>query len=592
VSDRDTISDLVTEQGEPDEPANPGIVLLLHHRDGVKALALEKDVPVVVGRAWPADAVVRDLKLSRRHARITLDDEGVLLEDLGSTNGTFLNGERIERARLGPGDEAKVGSVALSAQLLSSREALAAHSAEGYDRFSARLEEEVVRARTFGRPLAVLLVRGLAAEGPLHVRQLLPQVRRSLRPVDLVGLYGPGRLVAALPETGLDAALSLARALAAGRSLGSPHVLVGVAAFPGCATTAEGLVAAARQAEKNATIDAPVQGPAPLPVRPEAAPIVVSPAMRHVFETVGRVGRTTAPVLIVGETGTGKEVVARALHEQSSRSAGPLRAVNCAAIPSTLVEGTLFGHERGAFTGADRARAGLFEQSAGGTVFLDEVGELSPAVQATLLRVLEAKRLVRIGGSEEIPVDVRVVSATHRDLEAMVEGGQFRQDLYFRLNAITIEVPPLRSRPEEIEPLASLFAEIAARESGLPARHLDPGAVRLLQRYRWPGNVRELRNAIERAVVIAEGTTIGPDDLPKKVQGEDDGRPSSPAPANSTAPEGDGFKDRVRRYETELIVDALERAGGNQTRAAALLRMPLRTLVHKIRVYGIKKTYE
>jgi two-component system response regulator AtoC len=250
----------------------------------------------------------------------------------------------------------------------------------------------------------------------------------------------------------------------------------------------------------------------------------------------------------------------------------------------------LFGHEKGAFTGAEQRSPGLFEQANGGTVFLDEVAELSPPAQAALLRVLETKRFSRVGGTEEVEVDVRVVAATHRDLEKMVEAGGFRLDLLYRLNTMVLRVPPLRERAEEIDALADLFLEEARVATGTAIRGFDAPARGLLRGYAWPGNVRELRNVIERAVLVCSGEMIGKGDL-----GERLARPSVLPPADQelTAPNaaaGD-FKDRVQRYETDLILDALKRSSGNQTQAAKILGMPLRTLVHKMKGYGIRKLY-
>jgi DNA-binding NtrC family response regulator len=325
--------------------------------------------------------------------------------------------------------------------------------------------------------------------------------------------------------------------------------------------------------------------------------VVASPAMSHVFSTVTRIARSPIPVLLLGETGTGKEIVARALHERGPRRARPMVCVNCGAIPAQLVESTLFGHERGAFTGAGQQQRGIFEAADGGTVFLDEIGELPPAAQAALLRVLETRRVVRVGSSREIDVDVRVVAATHRDLEAMCSSGGFRLDLLYRLNAMTLTLPPLRARPEEIAPLALRFLQQANKANGLVLRGIEDPALALLQSYPWPGNARELRNAIERAAVVAEGEWIAERDLPERVSGPRAAEPAAEreeasageAPAMGSSGGADDLRARLLRYEAELIVQALRAAGWNQTAAAQALGMPLRTLVHKIKTLGIKK---
>ncbi|HWU87534.1 MAG TPA: sigma-54 dependent transcriptional regulator, partial [Kofleriaceae bacterium] len=322
--------------------------------------------------------------------------------------------------------------------------------------------------------------------------------------------------------------------------------------------------------------------------------VVKNAAMKQVMAMVKRLAQSTIAVLIHGETGTGKEVVARAIHEGGPRKKQPLRCINCAAIPGTLIESVLFGHEQGAFTSADKSARGIFEQANGGTVLLDEIGELAASAQAALLRVLETKKVMRVGGDKEIDVDVRVIAATHRDLEAMVEAGRFRQDLLFRLNTMTLRIPPLRERVDEIRPLAERFLKEARRQAGADVRSIDPQALAALEHYPWPGNVRELRNVIERAVVLCEGTSITLAELTERVRGglrasaPDEGAAEG---AEGPEPAGD-YKEHVRRFEVDLILRALRKHNGNQTEAAKALNLPLRTLVHKIQTYGIKKKFD
>lgn len=316
--------------------------------------------------------------------------------------------------------------------------------------------------------------------------------------------------------------------------------------------------------------------------------------MVRVFASVGRIGASGVPVLLRGETGTGKEVVARALHEASSRRAGPFRCVNCGGLPEGLIEATLFGHERGAFTGANDRKAGVFEAAAGGTVFLDEIGEMSPGAQASILRVLESKKVVRVGGVEEIPVDARVVSATHRDLESMCERGLFRWDLFYRLDVVSLALPPLRERPEDVEPLAERFLCEAAAAQGRPPPSLSGDARAAMRAHSWPGNVRELKNAMERAVAIGTKDLVRAEDLPLTVRRQPAGlRTLEPPPPAALAVEPceDGptedlgeldYRSQLREAERQILLRGLERARWNQTEAARVLRMPLRTLVHKI----------
>jgi two-component system response regulator AtoC len=319
-------------------------------------------------------------------------------------------------------------------------------------------------------------------------------------------------------------------------------------------------------------------------------PVLEGPATRALYRLAARIAAAEAPVLILGETGTGKEVLATYIARESGRPLARMRTVNCAALPTHLLEAALFGHERGSFTGAVRSAPGLFEQASGGTVFLDEVGELSPAAQAALLRVLESGQISRIGSEREITVDTRIIAATNCDLEQMVEQGRFRRDLLYRLNTVTLDLLPLRERPDEILPLARHFLTLA-RARGLSLSH--EVEVRLL-RYSWPGNVRQLRNVIERAAILCEDGRIEPCHLPGALLGDCGPQPLLGVGVNGTdvhwddpdhfaASSGRGLRDELRHYEMLLIERALASTGGNQSRAAVLLRIPRRTLVRKLR---------
>jgi DNA-binding NtrC family response regulator len=317
--------------------------------------------------------------------------------------------------------------------------------------------------------------------------------------------------------------------------------------------------------------------------------LVHSSAMRELYQTVQRVADNELPVLILGETGTGKELVARAVHAMGKRAGNQLGVVNCGAIPENLTESILFGHEKGAFTGADRRNKGVFEQSHGGTVFLDEVGEMPLSAQSSLLRVLETKKVCRLGASVEIDVDVRVIAATHCDADAMVKEGTFRRDLLYRLNAITLQVPPLRERPDEIEPLALFFLQQACSEWGRSVEHIDSAAMELLEGYSWPGNIRQLRNVVERGALLCEGDTFRVRDLPGSIANPQQTADSATPEARGEAGGGDlPFKDQMDAYEARLIAEAIERTAGNQRAAARLLRMPYRTLVRKVKKYGLR----
>jgi len=289
--------------------------------------------------------------------------------------------------------------------------------------------------------------------------------------------------------------------------------------------------------------------------------------MAEIYKLVARVASLETTVLIQGETGTGKELVARAIHDASARAGRPFVVVDCAALPETLFESELFGHERGAFTGAFAARRGLLETSAGGTCFLDEIGELTAPLQAKLLRTLQERTLRRVGGNDPIPVDVRVVAATNHDLRKLAAEGGFRDDLYYRLNVVTITVPPLRERSSDIPLLAQHFLETFAHRTEHPVKRLAPEALALLCAYHWPGNVRELENVIERAVALSSSETLLPDDFPLHLPEESSRAPRLPAA-------GMTLEDVKRWYVSKV----LEEAGGNKVRAAELLGIDRRTL--------------
>jgi DNA-binding NtrC family response regulator len=343
----------------------------------------------------------------------------------------------------------------------------------------------------------------------------------------------------------------------------------------------------------------------------ESASLVVrDPAMQALYEQAYRAAGTLIGILILGETGTGKEVLARAIHHRSPRAQGPFLGLNCAALPESLLECELFGHEKGAFTGAAHARPGLFEAAEGGTVLLDEVGELPPNVQAKLLRVIEDRSTLRLGARAPRAIDVRMLAATHRDLEAEVVRGTFREDLFFRLAGFTLVLPPLRERVTEIAPLARAFLAKARDQMDRPGLSaLADDTLALLERYPWPGNIRELRNVIERAVVLCEGEALLPEHLPAKLK-EGARRPpraSSPAisarPPEEPEPEsstpaklGDTAKPPVEKLrvkkgpvERHRIVAALDRCQGNQTQAAELLGISRRTLIGRLDEYDLPR---
>ncbi len=571
--------------------------VLIYHRDGIAVAPLHRGVEVVVGRDAPADVRIPDASLSRRHARFTQLDASIVVEDLGSTNGTWIAGRQIEREEIRPGDEIVLGSVTARVHVPLAGDG-ELPGVEGHERFRARLAEEVSRARYFGRRVAVLMVSAGRRNGP-HVGRWYPQARAVLRSVDHLALFSEDTAEILLTELSRTEALATATAIAGLKIEGEQPLLVGAALFPDGARSSEELFEVCHAALLKAAPSRPVSCAPDEPFgaasdatsrRDAGHPIAVAPKMRELFEDAARLARSVIPVLILGETGTGKEVVARAIHERGPRRDKPLVYLNCGAVPGQLVENILFGHERGAYTGAAQRQKGIFEAADGGTVMLDEVGELALPFQAALLRVLETKRVQRVGASDEIDVNVRILAATHRDLEAMVDSGAFRRDLLYRLNAMTLVVPPLRERVDEIDLLVDCFLRTAREENGSPVRSIAPAALDRLRRYPWPGNVRELRNAIERAVVIARGSEITERDLPERVRAVDtEGAASSPEPDVPPIAQRGDFKTRMQHHEKHILLSALREAGGNQTEAARRLRMPLRTFAYKLKLHRINR---
>ncbi len=569
-----------------------------------------QDGTMVAGRHPSCEIYLNDSQVSRRHTKFVSQRGKTSVIDLGSTNGTFLNGARLESEQpLSDEDEVQIGATCFRYSIQNpidgNRLGLRNHSY-----FEARLHEELDRASRYKRPLSILQIGPKidpkeTVEQEKAVRSHYPTIveymKKIIRTMDLLAHFGKFELEVLLAETGKTEALALAERITKETSSDKEVLLsVGVATFPEDGRTADILVEKSRQAlrrarsgeEKGRVVESKDEVRRIMVRNKEV--IVKSEKMSQLFELAERIAKSTITVLIQGETGVGKEVVAEAIHFNSDRSAKALVCINCAALTETLLESELFGHEKGSFTGADHTKIGLFESAKGGTIFLDEVGEMPAKTQAKLLRVLQSKKIMRVGSNREIDTDVRVVTATNRKLEELVAGREFREDLYYRLNAATIVVPPLRERKEEIPYLVQAFIEEFCKENRFPTRQISPDALDLLCRYHWPGNIRELRNAIERAVVISEGDIIHKDALTGRVTSESfEYMESSPAIGEevmtvaSTAV-GD-MKDVVAAYERDIIINALKRSEWNQTKAAELLNVPRRTLVSKIKKYGIRR---
>jgi transcriptional regulator with GAF, ATPase, and Fis domain len=339
-----------------------------------------------------------------------------------------------------------------------------------------------------------------------------------------------------------------------------------------------------------------VAGPAPATALSLSRPIVGSSLLtQQLLQTIRKVAVSPSAVLIRGESGTGKELLARALHDNSSRAGKAFVKVHCAALSPGLLESELFGHVKGAFTGAHKDKVGRFELANGGTLFLDEIGDISLEVQTKLLRVLQEMTFERVGSSTPVKVDVRMIAATHQDLERLMREGKFREDLYYRLNVITLTMPPLRDRREDIPELAAHFLETYCRRAGKPITHIDDEALVALKSYAWPGNIRELENVIERAVVLADGPAIALEELPREVQEASQLDAPSARRALASSPGADrddllpesSWTAQHEQAERDRLVRALAAAHGNKAQAARALGMPRSTLVSKLEKFGL-----
>ena len=515
------------------------------------------------------------------HALLTIGG-GFYLEDLGSAQGTRVRGESVPkgtRVSLAPGDPVQLGETLLMIEPRPSPPPRRLLPGEYLD---LRLEEECHRAERIRSGFTMLRVVAEPASA-VRIEDLLST---SLRLQDLLAQTGPAEFLILLLETPPRQAELVATRLAGTLEAAGARATIRSASYP----------------RDGRSPDALQEALFPLARGPRASP-QTDPTMRGLDALLDRVAPANINVLVRGETGVGKERCAQALHDRSRRAKHPFLVLNCGALPEALLEGELFGYERGAFTGAQQAKQGLLETAEGGTVFLDEIGELPLLMQSKLLRVLEERRVLRLGGLKSKAIDVRFVAATNRDLELEVQQGTFRQDLYFRLNGITLQIPPLRERPDEILPLAHAFVEQAAVRFERPAPRLSAEVSSALRAYAWPGNIRELRNVIERAVLLCDHDAIEVSHVPaaRLAASFAPRRPARAAPAGIAgaiptptpmppvpAPTEE-LREELATLQRERIVEALARCAGNQTQAALELGMSRRTLVKRLSEYGLPR---
>jgi two-component system, NtrC family, response regulator AtoC len=568
----------ITEPRSDGEPAlDPVLHLLVVGPNLSVTHQLQPGTSLLIGRAEDAPVRLLDPQASRHHACLHVAAV-VEIEDLGSANGTRVRDRLIPahtRIPVEPGEAATIGDTVLTLQKrLPDRRA---RQPQSHAAFEGRLIEECARAEATQGGLGVLRLR---LPGAASCDAIVILMNGVLRPGDVLASFGPRELEVLFPDSDAAQVRALTASLLGALEGAGEPVRSGLALFPSDGTSPQALLSAAN----NGVLGGPPGGPRGA----EAAGAVVrNAAMRALYAMAERAARSPINVLILGETGVGKEVLAQTLAAGCGKSGRGLVSINCAALAETLLESELFGHEKGAFTGATQAKPGLLEAASGGSVFLDEIGEMSLALQAKLLRVIESQEVLRVGSTTPRPIKVRFVAATNRDLEEEVSARSFRSDLYFRLNGLVLTVPPLRERVDEIEPLARHFVGLAARQLGRPAPEIDGEALRLLRLYAWPGNIRELRNVMERAVLLCDDDRIGPDQLPND---QLESSRSGAALLHRRLVAGGreiAWRDRVGAGEREAIVEALSRCGGNQTRAAELLGMPRRTFCARLREYNI-----
>jgi two-component system response regulator AtoC len=572
-------------QRGPADPRPLGTTyLLVVENDSSSVVHLPVNGTIVIGRSSDANVVLQHLSVSRRHATILVDREGLRIADLGSHNGTRVNGERVQGSRrLSSGDVVGIENAVLVVH--ASNPPVVSRPALDEASWRRRLAEEIERAITYHRPLSVLALGGVSSAA-------MTEIGASLRLIDVVGEGDDNNVLVLMPESDRELASVTASRIHSVLRASSPGVRGGLASCPSDACDVDSILLMTRKAMRQAAPGTFAETAAAAKVIQlgSHSVLVLDPAMTRQYELLERLGPSSLPVLILGEPGVGKEATAYAVHHYSKRT-GPFLAVNCAAFTESLAESTLFGYDKGAFTGATAAKAGLFESAAGGTVFLDEVGDLAPAIQAKLLRVLQEKKIMRVGETREREIDCRIVAATNKSLEVEVAAGRFRQDLQGRLAGATVVLPPLRDRRCEIPLLARRFLDEACRANDRPQKEITPDAMQALLTYHWPSNVRELQSAMAYAAAVAPDERVEPGDLRPEILGAMPTQSTTGThPVVTLVEPPASFRplaEEVEELEKRRMREALAAAGGVKTKAAQLIGMPIRTFTLKCKQYGV-----
>ncbi len=566
------------------EDGSPRFHLVVMGPDYTATHQLPSSGTLTVGRAEDAQVRIADRLASRYHARLYVG-AAFAIEDLGSANGTLVRDQPVEpqqRVTVAPGETINVGSTIL---VIQRREpGVKASRVRPHGHFEARLIEECARAESVRGTFAV--VRLHVDEGPAAARAG-DLIAATLRAGDVLAAYGPNEYEVILVDSGRDASDVLVAQIVHVLAREEIKARAGLAFFPKDGASPQALVTFACAKVRGGAVD----------VAASDGVVVDNPGMRALYATAERAAAGNINVLILGETGAGKEILAQAIHRWSKRAGGPFVAFNCAAFSESLLDSELFGYDKGAFTGATQARPGLLESASGGTVFLDEIGEMQLASQVRLLRVLETRTVRRVGANVDRSIDVRFLAATNRDLDEEIAARRFRQDLFFRLSGMTLTIPPLRERQDEIPQLALLFLERVAGEAGQAPPAISAAAAQYLRAYAWPGNIRELKNVMERAFLLCGGAEVTPEHIEtERMHKLPAGTAASAvklapeAPSEAATPGAPGETAETRReLERQAILDALERCAGSQTRAAELLGMPRRTFCTRLKDYNIPR---